>query len=537
MTRGDWLFLGLAAAAAILGVHLRGRAARQRLKELLEEFAGREGRVVITGAGTGIGKELARLLRQHPSISVLLGCQHEIEREEGRMRALDEAHAGVLPLELLDLDSVQRFAVEAHGFLKGGQEGLRMLVNNAGFKEKERSPHTKYGVSRTWQVNFLGPFLLTEMLCRLRETDGPSFPASVINVASGHESESNLDEALLEALAGGRETTSHEYADSKRALLLWTSVRSQSLALKGNLFAHAVSPGKVDTRFGCEEIPWWLWIWSAPARILMFRTVSEGALSIAAAGLRKQATSKFGQYFREEELAEDLVIWRMPEKRVSVQLVRWASQVTSLNPRMGGRPLDIGGRSLSITDLVNKAEEDVWSSAERRWRFQERQVSPPNAGCCVAGCDAREPAKLVDGPFMVLQVLSTWNFDVLGHELTVSDIKALDSYMKRCKLGPFRLGRALELLSDPSHEAREELESLRSKARRRLEGLKHIQRVRMNRMDMNPDDEGEETIASPPAVTAETSVRKSRAPRGQAWRHGGSAYPQAKNAARSFGRR
>ena len=25
------------------------------------------------------------------------------------------------------------------------------------------------------------------------------------------------------------------------------------------------------------------------------------------------------------------------------------------------------------------------------------------------------------------QVLSTWNFDVLGHELTVSDIKALDS--------------------------------------------------------------------------------------------------------------
>ncbi|CAE7345648.1 Dhrs13 [Symbiodinium natans] len=91
---------------------------------------------------------------------------------------------------------------------------------------------------------------------------------------------------------------------------------------------------------------------------------------------------------------------------------------------------------------------------------------------------------------MVLQVLSTWNFDVLGHELTACDIKALDSYMKRCKLGPFRLGRALELLSDPSHEAREELESLRSKARRRLEGLKHIQRVRMNRLDVNPDEEG-----------------------------------------------
>jgi len=222
--------------------------------------------------------------------------------------------------------------------------------------------------------------LLTELLARLREQDRIQLPASIINVASGHESESNLDEPLLEALAGGRQTTTHEYADSKRALLLWTSVRSQSLALKGNLFAHAVSPGKVDTRFGCEDVPWWLWALSGPARMLMFRTVSEGALSIAAAGLRKAATSKFGQYFREEELAEDLVIWRMPEKKVSVKLVRWASEVTALNPRMGGRPLDIGGRSLSVTDLVNTAEEDVWSSAERRWRHLARQDSPPNEG-------------------------------------------------------------------------------------------------------------------------------------------------------------
>jgi len=73
-------------------------------------------------------------------------------------------------------------------------------------------------------------------------------------------------------------------------------------------------------------------------------------------------------------------LWRMPEKKVSVKLVRWASEVTALNPRMGGRPLDIGGRSLSVTDLVNTAEEDVWSSAERRWRHLARQDSPPNEG-------------------------------------------------------------------------------------------------------------------------------------------------------------
>lgn len=104
--------------------------------------------------------------------------------------------------------------------------------------------------------------------------------------------------------------------------------------------------------------------------------------------------------------------------------------------------------------------------------------------------DAREPAKLVDGPFMVLKVLSTWNFEVLGHVLTISDIKALDTYMKRCKLGPFRLGRALELYDDSSKEAREELDSLRTRARRRLEGLKHIQQVRMNKLDFHGEGEG-----------------------------------------------
>jgi len=87
---------------------------------------------------------------------------------------------------------------------------------------------------------------------------------------------------------------------------------------------------------------------------------------------------------------------------------------------------------------------------------------------------------------MVLQVLSTWNFEVLGHQLTVSDIKALDMYMKRCKLGPFRLGRALELLSDKSSQ-----------------GLKHIQRVRMNKLDLQ-DQSGE----SPTSVVREAEESK-----------------------------
>ncbi|CAK9104728.1 Retinol dehydrogenase 12 [Durusdinium trenchii] len=188
--------------SAILGVALlfepwwRRWRAERRLKELLEEHVGAEGRVVITGADRGIGKELARLLR-HSRVSLLLGCLSTSAAEAG-----SDAKTAISNLELLDFDSVQRFAEEAHEFLREGKPGLRMLVNNAGYKERHEGDRTKYGTGRTWQINFLGPFLLTEFLARRRERDEVQYPASVINVASGHESESNLNKVLLDSLEG-----------------------------------------------------------------------------------------------------------------------------------------------------------------------------------------------------------------------------------------------------------------------------------------------------------------------------------------------
>eukprot|EP00930_Biecheleria_cincta_P021647 TRINITY_DN15983_c0_g1_i2.p1 TRINITY_DN15983_c0_g1~~TRINITY_DN15983_c0_g1_i2.p1 ORF type:complete len:318 (-),score=44.27 TRINITY_DN15983_c0_g1_i2:24-977(-) len=269
--------------------------------------------------------------------------------------------------------SVQRFAQESHRFLASGSKGARLLINNAGVREPESS-QTKFGVTRTWQINFLGPFLLTELIARWRETERIQVPLCVINVASGRENESKLDDVLLDNIAERGEPSSNEYADSKRALLLWTSVRAQSLAFKGNVFAHAVSPGKVDTRFGMYDVPWWLLLLSRPIRMWMYRTKAEGALSVAAAGFRRQGTTRFGQYLSEDQLLEDLVVWRMPEKKLAVQLVRWASQVTALEARGGGRPLNGLGRPLSVTDLVvvKPKEEDHWSTAERRWSHEQR---------------------------------------------------------------------------------------------------------------------------------------------------------------------
>ncbi|CAJ1342540.1 unnamed protein product, partial [Effrenium voratum] len=334
--RRDWLgqplYLGAAvcgaACAAFLARHLqRVFRARRELQALVAQVAGCEARVVVTGASCGVGLELSRQLLRHPSVSLLVGC-----RDRHKAEALFRRYprAKVHRLDLLDPDSIQAFADEAHAFLAGGETGLRMLVNNAGVM---RPPKTKGG-DATWQTNFLGPFLLTELLNRFRKEQHRD-PVRVVHVSSRLEKRSTLDFELLESVAKG-EVGENAYADSKRALMLWTSVRAQSLAFKGGLFCFAATPGMVDTELGRYSMSPWLWPLTKPLRMVLLRHVSEGALAVAGGALKPQATNCFGRYMDGEVQLEDLVIERMGEKPLAAALVKWATQASALEQRAAG---------------------------------------------------------------------------------------------------------------------------------------------------------------------------------------------------------
>lgn len=74
MPKSILVALSLGAASLLVLLERRRRCAEGRLEKLLEEHVGEEGRVVITGADRGIGKELGRLLLRHPRVSLLLRC-------------------------------------------------------------------------------------------------------------------------------------------------------------------------------------------------------------------------------------------------------------------------------------------------------------------------------------------------------------------------------------------------------------------------------------------------------------------------------
>lgn len=95
--------------------------------------------------------------------------------------------------------------------------------------------------------------------------------------------------------------------------------------------------------------------------------------------------------------------------------------------------------------------------------------------------------RLMDGKFLAMQIISTGSHFAGTRELTASDLKALDDYIHRCKLGPFRPGRMAALVEEvnsaPSSQQREQaarnLQKLRLTARQELGKLRRIQGNRL----------------------------------------------------------
>ena len=124
--------------------------------------------VVITGANAGIGFATAMHVAALPEWHVLLACR-DASRATAAIAAIRRAHpsshVSFAPLDLFSLASVRRFpALLAEASLPplGG-----LILNAGGINMRATSVElTEDGFERTFQLNFLGHFLLTNLLIR-----------------------------------------------------------------------------------------------------------------------------------------------------------------------------------------------------------------------------------------------------------------------------------------------------------------------------------------------------------------------------------
>ncbi|OQR83746.1 short-chain dehydrogenase [Achlya hypogyna] len=133
---------------------------------------------VVTGANSGIGLETARQLAQMGA-HVVFACRSK-ERAEEAMDSVRVSSGSkkleFMPLDVSSLASVREFAA---AFLKTNRP-LDILINNAGVNNYYRK-ETVDGFEAMFGTNFLGPFLLTNLLlpALLKAEEG-----RVVNVGS-----------------------------------------------------------------------------------------------------------------------------------------------------------------------------------------------------------------------------------------------------------------------------------------------------------------------------------------------------------------
>jgi NAD(P)-dependent dehydrogenase (short-subunit alcohol dehydrogenase family) len=243
--------------------------------------------VVITGATRGIGLAAAvELARQGAEVAV-------VGREPERVAAVaEEAKAvGRAPVhehvaDLTRMASVRQLAEE----LRDRYEHIDVLANNAGalFAHREQ---TDEGFERTFALNHLAPFLLTNLV-----RDRLSGSRVVTTASDAHEGgRLNLDDLQSETSYAAMRV----YGTSKLCNILFT----RELARRApELQANCFHPGVVRTGFGKNENGIWKVLTTIGSPF--FRSPERGARSLVWLALSDEAADLNGEYVQDEKVAE-----------------------------------------------------------------------------------------------------------------------------------------------------------------------------------------------------------------------------------------
>ncbi len=196
--------------------------------------------VVVTGATSGIGEATAIGLARAGAHVALVG--RDAQRGAASLAKVQAAGDGSASLFLADLSSlaeVRRLA----GELAAALPRVDVLINNAGAVFMKREV-TVDGLERTFALNHLSYFLLTELLLPKLQA---SAPARIINVSSEAHRQGGLD---FDDLQRERSYSGFgAYGASKLANLLFT--RELARRLQGqSITVNAMHPGVVATGFG-----------------------------------------------------------------------------------------------------------------------------------------------------------------------------------------------------------------------------------------------------------------------------------------------
>ncbi len=191
--------------------------------------------ILITGATSGIGKATAIALAKMGATIVFTArdAQKGERAKKEIIKASNNKNVEFLQCDLASIDSIRSFC----GKFKAKYRRLDVLINNAGIWNTKRKDSAD-GIEETFAVNYLAPFLMTNLLLDLLQKSAPS---RIINVTSEfHMGTINFNDIEFKKSYSGTKA----YAQSKLAVILFTRLLAKKLQ-GTSVTANCLHPGFV----------------------------------------------------------------------------------------------------------------------------------------------------------------------------------------------------------------------------------------------------------------------------------------------------
>jgi NAD(P)-dependent dehydrogenase (short-subunit alcohol dehydrogenase family) len=217
------------------------------MAQTAETVAGKT--ILVTGGTSGIGYIAARSLAGMGASVAIVG-HHAARARDAAARIQRETGATNVQALVADLSSLEQVRALAEQ-VQQRYPRLDVLLNNAGGVFIGRQT-TVDGYERTFTINHLAPFLLTNLLLDRLKADAP---ARIITVSSmAHQGQRiHLDDLNQERRGY---SAWRAYGESKLANILFTYALARRLAGSG-VTANTLHPGFVATNFARNNGPLW----------------------------------------------------------------------------------------------------------------------------------------------------------------------------------------------------------------------------------------------------------------------------------------
>jgi retinol dehydrogenase-14 len=270
--------------------------------------------IIVTGSNSGIGKEAALTLA-NSGHRILMLCRDSKKSEQAQEEIITQSgneNVILLPVDLSDPRSI-RTVVDK---ISSQYPVIDVLVNNAGLYKVKRE-ETANGIEMTFFVNFLAPFMLSEMLLPNLQAGGNG---RIINVSSElyRNGAINFDDLMLKS----RYKAGDAYANSKLASVLYTIELAERTRDQG-VTVNALHPGVLATNAFRDYPDFIMKIVG-----LFLEKPQRGGERIAHLAISDEVKNVSGGYFYKTEAREFVI--PAQERDKTEKLLQLAEKFTNL---------------------------------------------------------------------------------------------------------------------------------------------------------------------------------------------------------------